>query len=150
MSTEQNKLLVRRLFERLAANKDDLSAFDEVFAPSIRVTFSGAERAMDRESLKQLRQAINTAWPDRQDNLDDLIGQGDKVVVRWTTTGTHTGDLIGPTIGRIPATGKPTRMTGIDIFRLADGKIVEYWNETDRLGMLQQLGLLPTPEPASA
>jgi predicted ester cyclase len=64
------------------------------------------------------------------------------VVLRWTARGTNTGELLG-----MPATGKPARVTGISIIRIAAGKMVEGWGNFDALGMLQQLGVIPTPEP---
>jgi predicted ester cyclase len=60
------------------------------------------------------------------------------VVVRWTTRGTHKGELMG-----IPATGKPVVVTGIDIFQISSGKVVESWINWDALGMMQQLGVIP-------
>jgi len=71
------------------------------------------------------------------------VAEGDKVVARWTSFGTHNGDFMG-----ISPTGKQVTTSGITIFRLQDGKIVEEWSESDMLGMLQQVGALPGP-PAS-
>ena len=73
--------------------------------------------------------------------LEDMIAEGDKVAVRFTLRGTHGGDLMG-----IPPTGKPVAVTGIDINRIADGKIAERWANFDALGLMQQLGVIPTPE----
>ncbi len=74
---------------------------------------------------------------------DEEIATGDTVVVRWTTRGTHQGLLMSP-MGPVPPTGKPLTLSGVSIFRLADGKIVEQHTIFDALGMLQQLGALPT------
>ncbi len=70
-----------------------------------------------------------------------MIAEEDKAVTRWTATGTHQGTLMG-----IPPTGKQATATGIVIGRLANGKFVESWLNFDALGMLQQLGVIPTPE----
>jgi len=67
------------------------------------------------------------------------------VVVRWTMRGTNTGDIV--TLMHIPATGKQVTLTGIGISRTVEGKTVELWNEQDYLGLFQQLGLIPVPQP---
>jgi predicted ester cyclase len=80
------------------------------------------------------------AFPDLKVTSDFQVAEGDKVVMRWTGTGTHTGELMG-----IPATGKRIEMTGIGIQRIAGGRIVEEWVESDQMGMMQQLGVVPPP-----
>jgi steroid delta-isomerase-like uncharacterized protein len=80
------------------------------------------------------------AFPDLNRPVDDLIAEGDKVVARWRAEGTHTGSFQG-----VPPTGRRASITGITIFRLRDGKIVEEWGESDMLGLLQQVGALPGP-----
>jgi steroid delta-isomerase-like uncharacterized protein len=81
------------------------------------------------------------AFPDMQVTTDDIIAEGDKVVIRWTVTGTHQGELMG-----IPASGIQVTWSGFTIYRFADGKIVENWWAYDALGMMQQI-MPPTPEP---
>jgi predicted ester cyclase len=71
--------------------------------------------------------------------IDDLIAEGGKVAVRWTATGTNKGELLG-----MPATGRQVTVGGVDIFRLAKGRLVELWLSWDQLGMMQQLGIIPT------
>ena len=71
-----------------------------------------------------------------------MIAEGDKVVTRISAYGTQTGELFG-----IPPTGKQGSMSGIAIHRVVNGKIVEHWSEVDNLGVMQQLGVVPTPEP---
>jgi predicted ester cyclase len=73
---------------------------------------------------------------------DDLNAEGDKVMERWTQTMTHTGVSI---FGAPAGTGKKVKTTGISLYRIANGKIVEHWAEMDSLGVLQQLGLMPSP-----
>jgi steroid delta-isomerase-like uncharacterized protein len=65
-------------------------------------------------------------------------------VIRWTASGTHKGDLLG-----VPATGRPIKITGIDIFRVQDGKLAELWQNWDQLQMLQQIGAVPESQPAA-
>ena len=69
-----------------------------------------------------------------------MVAEGDRVVVRWTAEGTHQGELLG-----IPPTGKRLRFSGISIYRLAEGKVAEVWEEFDRLGLMQHLGVILTP-----
>ncbi len=85
--------------------------------------------------------------PDFHIAIDDLIAEGDQVVVRLTARGTNTGDLVAP--APHPATGKHVTITGIAIARLADDKFVEIWHQVDWLGLFQQLGLIPAPGQAS-
>jgi predicted ester cyclase len=78
--------------------------------------------------------------PDLRVTIEELVAEGDKVAVRRSYAGTHRGELLG-----IPATGKQVRLGGISIFRLAGGRIAEQWEQLDRLALLQQLGVVPTP-----
>jgi predicted ester cyclase len=80
------------------------------------------------------------AYPDLLITVDDLIAEGNKVVGRWTARGTNTGPLMG-----MPPTGKQATVMGISILAIADGKVTDQWFNWDTLGMLQQLGVIPTP-----
>lgn len=91
----------------------------------------GREGAIDRFSM------ITTGLAPHF-TVEDLIAEGDRVVVRWTNAGTHVGDFAG-----IPATGRPFTIAGIDIYRVAGGQLCEHWHVIDQLGMLGQLRLLP-------
>ena len=91
------------------------------------------------DAYKQFVQLYRNAFPDIHFKIEDEIADGDRVVIRWTVTGTHNGDLPG-----LPRTGKAISVTGITIARLSDGKFVEAWNNWDALGMMQQLGAVPT------
>jgi steroid delta-isomerase-like uncharacterized protein len=91
------------------------------------------------DAYKQFVHRYRNAFPDIHFKIEDEIADGDTVVIRWTVTGTHNGDLPG-----LPRTGKAISVTGITIARLSDGKFVEAWNNWDALGMMQQLGAVPT------
>jgi steroid delta-isomerase-like uncharacterized protein len=96
----------------------------------------------DRQGITAYKQFVNlylNAFPDVHFNIEDEISEGNTVVIRWTVTGTHNGDLPG-----VPRTGRPISVTGITIARLGNGKFVESWNNWDALGMMQQLGAVPT------
>jgi len=80
-----------------------------------------------------------TGFPDLALTVEFTITEEDKVAVRWTATGTHSGDFRG-----IPPTGKPINIAGVAIYRVAGGKIVEGWSQPDTLGLLQQIGVIPS------
>ncbi len=82
---------------------------------------------------------LRNAFPDITYTIEDLIAEGDKVVARWSAQGTHRGDFMG-----IPPTNKQVRFSEIEIIRVVDGKAVEEWEELDRLGLMTQLGVIPT------
>ena len=144
MSVEENKALIRRFFERVTAQ--DASVYDELWAAEVR--YNG--QVTGTAAIKHLSTVLNAAFHDRQDILEDLIAEGDRVAARWTWRATHSQDFVGPTVGRIPATGKPVTMSGINIYRIADGRIVESWEVSDRLDFIQQLGVIPAPGQAAA
>lgn len=81
---------------------------------------------------------VSTAFPDVQVNVEEMIAEGDKVVIRLTVTGTHKGVLMGT----IQPTGKPATWTGIDILGIKNGKIVERWSQRDLLGLMRQIGVV--------
>jgi steroid delta-isomerase-like uncharacterized protein len=135
MSTERNKQTARRLYELLntgqvEAAADLVSADYEEHDP-LPGQGSGREGAFDRFSL------LTTALAPRF-AIEDVIAEDDRVVVRWTNSGTHVSEFAG-----IPATGKTFTISGIDIYRVADQQLCEHWHVIDQLSMLGQLGLLP-------
>jgi len=136
MSTEDNKALVRRGFEE-GFNQRNLALFDELCAPEI-VYHNASMTIQGPESYKQYLSMLLTASPDLHITVEDQMAEGDKVVTRYTTRGTHQGPFMG-----IPPTGKHVTVTGIAIARFANGKEVEEWANGDDLGLLQQLGVVP-------
>jgi steroid delta-isomerase-like uncharacterized protein len=136
MSTEENKALVRRMFE--AYNKHNLAALEELCAPDYVWHGPAGFGDMDMAAMKQVMPAFFTAFPDMHWVVEDLIAEGDKVVSRYTFGATHRGELMG-----IPPTGKVVTATAILISRFAGGKCVEDWEEADMLGLFQQLGAVP-------
>jgi steroid delta-isomerase-like uncharacterized protein len=139
---EQNKQVVEQFIQALFS-RGELTAVDEYLAPDFvdhNPTVPG--QAGDRESMRSAGQVFRAAFPDWQSTVDDLLADGDKVVERFTASGTHRGQLMG----RDP-TGRRVTLGGINIFRLRDGKIVERWGVLDRLALMQQLDA-PAPAPA--
>jgi steroid delta-isomerase-like uncharacterized protein len=135
---EANKAIIRRY--RQAHNQNDMAALDEIVATDIISHSHLPNVPAGREGSKMVHQGSLAAFPDGQTTTDDLVAEGDKVVERFTLVGTHKGDFMG-----IPASGKQVRITGMSIFRIANGKIVEHWGENDAMGLLMQLGVLPAP-----
>jgi predicted ester cyclase len=90
------------------------------------------------EGMRQDYRALHTAFPDLRYTVDDILAEGDKVVVRGTLRGTHTGSLFG-----LAPTGRPVTVTDIGVFRIAGGKIVEWWHQQDDLGLMTQIGQMP-------
>jgi steroid delta-isomerase-like uncharacterized protein len=138
MSTEEHKALVRR-FDEEVWNGRNLSRVDELFADNHIFRAAGSP-PLDREGHRQMIAHFQDAFPDGRNTSEELLAEGDKVVQRWTFRGTHHGAFQG-----IPPTGKPVTLTGISIWRVDGGTIVESWHELDTLGLMQQLGVIPTP-----
>jgi steroid delta-isomerase-like uncharacterized protein len=139
MSTEENKMIARRAYEKLFG-EGQYALADELYASTHVNYFPGNPPGLPSgvEGLKQLIALYRNAFPDLHFTIEDQIAEGDKVVSRTTTTGTNTQPLMG-----MPATGKSVVVTGIQIDRIVDGKIVESWGNFDQLGLLQQLGVIP-------
>ncbi len=143
MSTESNKAVSRRFLEEVAS-RGKLAVADEIIAPDHVNRGPGALPGLPvgPEGSKQLVRVFRNAFPDIQFTLDEQIAEGDKVVTRWTAHGRHQGELAG-----IPPTGKSSTVTGMGVDRIVNGKIVESWGIFDQFGMMQQLGVIPSPEP---
>jgi steroid delta-isomerase-like uncharacterized protein len=135
MSLERNKDLVVRVIEEVF-NAHDLDAIDRYYAEDYRD--HNPQVPPGRTGYRAFFTPLLAAFPDWRGTVHDLIAEGDKVVARTTWQGTHQDDLLG-----IPATGRQVDYAAIDIFRIADGRIAEHWDQVDNLTMLQQLGLLP-------
>ena len=140
MSTESNKALVRRYRE--IHNNNEMDKLDEVLAQDfIPHTFMPGIPWNGLESARQVHLLGIASFPDSKVTTDDLFAEDDKVVERWTLTQTHTG---APFMN-IPASNRSMTMTGISIYRIANGKIVEHWTNMDFFGMMMQMGAIPAP-----
>jgi len=140
MSTEQNKALMRQMVEEVF-NRGNISLIDQFLAPDF-VEHEELPPGIPAgsEGVKQLTTMFRGAFPDFKATIDDMIAEGDKVVIRQTWSGTHKGEFMG-----IPPTGKSVAFGVIDIVRMAGGKGVEHWGQMDSMGMMQQLGVMPAP-----
>lgn len=143
MSTESNKDVVRAFVD--AWNTRDLDRFDDLMAESCRLTVGGNTISCSPAATRAIAEHWLAGFPDYRFELLDLIAEGDKVVARIPFSGTQTGPVLD-----IEATGRSVQVSEIVIFRIADGKIVEAWEEYDALGMRRQLGAAsPAARPSS-
>jgi steroid delta-isomerase-like uncharacterized protein len=140
MATEQDKALIRRFIEEIF-NQGNLSLADEILAPNF-VEHEQLPPGIpnDREGVKVLAGMLRSAFPDFKATIEDILADGDKVVIRMTWTGTHKDEFMG-----LPATGKRMSIGVIDIIRVVNGKGIEHWGQMDAMGMMQQLGAVPAP-----
>lgn len=144
MSTQKNKDLVKRFFDEVC-NAKKLAVADELFSAGHTYHDSSLPGIPPGpEGQKQVVAPYQTAFPDAQWQVQEMIAEEDKVVTRWIGRGTHKAEMQGNP--PIPATGKKVTVPGVWIHRIAGGRIVESWNVWDTLGMLQQLGVIPAGE----
>ena len=127
MSTEANKALVRRYRE--AHNTNNLALLDEVVAADIKSHNAMPGLPSSLEGGKMVHRTFLAAFPNSHVTTEDLIAEGDQVVERFSFRGTNTGSLM-----HAPATGTRVRFTGVSVFRIANGKIVEHWGASDAFG----------------
>jgi steroid delta-isomerase-like uncharacterized protein len=138
MSAESNKALVQKIFARIW-DKGEMSAVDELFdANYVDHTERPPGTPAGLEGFKAVIMQIRKAFPDMKSTLQDMIVEGDKVVGRWTNESTNTGEFMG-----MPPTGKKVTTSGIDIYRISGGKIIEGWGVVDMMSVMQQLGVDP-------
>jgi steroid delta-isomerase-like uncharacterized protein len=137
---ESAKALVGKLFS--AWDEHDIDAAASVMAENL-VNHAAIPEAQGRAGFRSIGQKLIKAFPDLKHRIDDMIVGDDKIVVRMTVSGTHTGPLEFAK-WPLPATGKSFTTTHIHIFRVANGKIAEHWAERDDMGMMKQLGVLPS------
>lgn len=138
--TTENRENVRKIYEQ-GINGGDLRLID----PFISEAYEGPEGGRGPAAFRANVASLRSAFPDIRFTIEDLIAEGDRVVVRWSWEATHDGPFRG-----IAPTHKRVTNSGIVIYRLQNGKVIQGWLEADRLGVLQQLGAVPTPARAKA
>jgi predicted ester cyclase len=138
MSLEDNKAIVRRFVE--AYNKRNLDLLDDLVAPDY------VDHIWQLQGLESLKQGLMLGFkgfPDWHEAIEDIIAEGDKVWVRLTYTGTHTGEFRG-----LAPTGKKITTIGVMIYRIVNGKLVEGWDLSDYMGLFKQIGAIEYSEEA--
>jgi steroid delta-isomerase-like uncharacterized protein len=135
---EQNKTNTRRLIDEVW-NKGHMAIADELIADNyVHHDPASPDFGQGPKAVKQSVVLYRTAFPNLHLAIEEMICEGDRVVTRWKSTGTHNGDLQG-----IAPTGKNVTVSGITITRFAKGKIAEEWVNWDALGLMKQLGVMP-------
>ncbi len=137
MPAEDNKAAMKRFYDEVW-NRGNIAAVDELNAPDFMDHSPPIGFPSGTEGIKQFASTIRQSFSNFSLIPDDIIAEGDKVVVRWTAKGTHTQEFLG-----IAPTGKQVTVTGIDIARMSNNKIAEHWGQWDTMGMMQQLGAIP-------
>jgi steroid delta-isomerase-like uncharacterized protein len=140
-STERNTEIALRLFEALDQQRFDEAA--SLLSADFKLYFSN--QVLDRDQMLALARGVYQSFGDFRHEIHETLAIGDRVVVRCTDRGTHTGDFEG-----VPASGKPIAIGQISIVRIAGGQVLEIREEADMLLLMQQIGSIPTPEAASA
>jgi predicted ester cyclase len=139
--TQETEELVRRFYEDVLG-AGNLAVLDDLATPDYDehdpLPGQGAGLQGLKNRVTMLREGLAPRF-----TIEDVIREGDRLVVRWTNSGTHVGEFLG-----IPPTNRSFSVAGIDIYRVAEAKLAEHWHMVDQLSMLQQLGLLPAPEEA--
>jgi predicted ester cyclase len=136
MSGNENVDLVRRRFEEL--DRGNFKVLDELFSPEYELRPGGESKALSLEETKDLYRRLYDAFPDLEHTLDDQLAGGDKVVTRWTATGTHERDFLG-----VKATGARVTFSGINIYTIEDGKFAGSDVSWDLLPIVRRLGVAP-------
>ena len=141
---EQNETLSRRFFEEVCNGRrlevaDEIIAPDHIFhEPQTPIPANGPEGV--KAAVRIYQEGLDGRW-----EVKDVVSDADRVVTRWVGHGVHNSELMG-----MAPTGREIHVDAITIHRIADGKIAEDWTVWDALGLLQQLGAVPTPEGAAA
>lgn len=132
--SDDNVRVVRRYVDDMV-NDRDVSLLGELFTEDF-VNHAAPDATSGTEAMKQFFEMLATAFPDFSCVVEDIFGTGDRVAMRFTFSGTHEGEFMG-----VPASGARVVMSGIDIARIADGRIAELWGHEDWLGLLHQIGV---------
>jgi steroid delta-isomerase-like uncharacterized protein len=137
----EREALARRFFEDVFS-EGRLEVIDEITSDDFQA-HDPQDRFTDLRGPAASRAVVKlyrNAFPDLRFTIEDVVEQRDRVVIRWTATGTHQGELLG-----LAPTGKAATVTGITIWRMAGGRVVEAWTNWDTLGLMQQIGAAPAP-----
>ena len=138
-----DEAVVRRFYEEMNnGRRNEIAA--ELFTPDHRMHDPQVPAGVGPQGMVDVVTPYQTAVEGHW-GIEEIFSSGDRVVVRWTGSGRHTGEING-----IPAAGRPVRVSAITIHRMAGGRIAESWEVWDTLGFLQQLGVVPAPEAATA
>lgn len=139
MSAESNRALIRRFYDE-GWNANDLDVYDELVTDDFVDHQAVPGLPPGREGFKMLNVMFRSAFPDVYVTVDEVVAEDDKVGCRWRSGGTHQGELFG-----IPPTGKTVEITATVFYRVDDGRLAEGWINRDDVGLMRQLGVVPSP-----
>ncbi|HOS82607.1 MAG TPA: ester cyclase [Methanoregulaceae archaeon] len=139
MTVSKNKEIVREFFEK-GPSGGDIAAADALLAPEFSLHVPLPVSGPGTEAINAVIISCRAAFGGLHVTIEDMIAEEDKVTCRFTARGVHHGEFMG-----VPPTGKEIMMTGIEIFRIKNGKIAELWGEANLMGLAQQLGIVPAP-----
>ena len=141
MPAAENKQLFQRYFDEVA-NKGNFDLVDEIFAPDYLhhdPANPDPRGVVGPQGVRDHLVSLTAGFPDVRFDVDEMVAEDEDICVRWTAALTHTGDYFG-----LPPSGRKATITGMNTWRTRDGKAVEGWVNRDDLGLLQQLGVIPT------
>jgi steroid delta-isomerase-like uncharacterized protein len=145
VATTASKTIVRRFLSETIGGRDP-NAADGILTPDYTLHMVGFPAPVrGRDAWKGVIQNYFAAFPDLAVSTQEEIAEGDRVAIRYSWSGTHRGDFMG-----IPATQKRVSVSGMVVFRVTDDRVAEEWHLDDVLGLLQQLGAIPTPGQSAA
>jgi len=141
--SEEGKGVVRKFYAFL--DKGDMTGVSQLLSDKFVWHVAGIPAPFDKQSSVGFLHAFRAAFPDMQHSLDPQIAEGDRVVTPLTFSGTHRGELQG-----IPGSGRRVEIRGLNIHRIAGGKIAQAETVVDMMGLMQQIGAIPAPGGAGA
>lgn len=142
MSAEQNKATVMRIYDELL-NQEKKSIIDEIYASDVIVHDPFMGTVTGRDAFRQLLGMFDAAFPGHRAKVHHILAEGNLVAVVHTHTAKHTGQFM-----HLAPTGRDISANGIEVFRMANGKIAEFWRHDDDVGLLMQLGAIPASQAA--
>jgi predicted ester cyclase len=137
LMSEESKAIYRRMSEEVW-NQGNLDRAGELYTPDVVIHSARPGTPPGIAGVTATVSMLRQAFPDLKISNESMIAEGDLLTVRWCASGTHRGELLGA-----PPTGNRVEFGGISIVRMSGGKIAEIWGESDQLGLLQQVGLIP-------
>ncbi len=142
-SAEQNKALVRQVLKLI--DERNLDEAFELYALDYIYHGPGGQELRGRDGIRGLWEVFLVGLPDLHSTIEDMVSEGDRLVLRWRIEGTHTGEFLG-----VAPTNAEINLGITEIFRIANGQLAEAWDQYDRLDLMQQIGAIPLPEEAPA
>ena len=139
MSIESNRTLIQRFYDE-GWTQNNLDVYDELVNEDFEDHQALPGLPPGREGFKMLNVMFRSAFPDLRVDIDNVVAEEDKVGCRWRSTGTHQGELFG-----IPPTGNKVDVTATVFYRVEDGRLAEGWISRDDVGLMRQLGVIPSP-----